>query len=155
MKNLKVGVEHYSCRFSDQYMHKLTSSACTAYSRYVLDIGQSEDWLALQIALLPCLLGYSTIAQRLKALQPSIPASTANRYTKWIDNYVADDYSEAVRSGCGEPIRVMRSCQGPELTYSSHHRETRISSITNSHWRAGTDICARYQGKESSDCAVE
>lgn len=42
------------------------SQACTAYSRYVLDVGQSEDWLALQIALLPCLLGYGMIGRRLK-----------------------------------------------------------------------------------------
>jgi thiaminase len=39
--------------------------ATTAYTRYVLDIGQSQDWLALQIALLPCLIGYGIIAKRL------------------------------------------------------------------------------------------
>lgn len=75
--------------------------ACTAYSRYVLDIGQSEDWLALQIALLPCLLGYGLIAKRLKALQRTDPHSRHNRYLKWIENYVAEDYTEAVKKGCG------------------------------------------------------
>lgn len=39
--------------------------ATTAYTRYVLDIGQSQDWLALQVALLPCLIGYGIIAKRL------------------------------------------------------------------------------------------
>lgn len=75
--------------------------ACTAYSRYILDVGQSEDWFALQVALLPCLIGYSVIARRLHGLQdPKAPEGT-NRYRRWIDNYVADDYSEAVARGRG------------------------------------------------------
>ena len=78
------------------------SQACTAYSRYVLDIGQSEDWLALQISLLPCLLGYGMIAARLKAEQKANPPKQPNRYQTWIDNYVADDYVTAVKTGRGE-----------------------------------------------------
>lgn len=77
--------------------------ACTAYSRYILDVGQSEDWFALQIALLPCLLGYSVIAKRLHALQDNTKKAPGrgNRYLKWIENYVAEDYSEAVEKGMG------------------------------------------------------
>ncbi|KAL1301808.1 hypothetical protein AAFC00_005999 [Neodothiora populina] len=74
--------------------------ACTAYSRYILDVGQSEDWFALQMALLPCLLGYSVIAKRLHSIQDPEKPKEANRYRKWIDNYVADDYNEAVIKGC-------------------------------------------------------
>lgn len=76
------------------------SQACTAYTRYVLDIGQSEDWLALQIALLPCLLGYGHIARRLYQQQTTNPPAQPNRYLKWIHNYVADDYVAAVAKGC-------------------------------------------------------
>ncbi|KAE8151287.1 DNA polymerase alpha, catalytic subunit [Aspergillus avenaceus] len=71
--------------------------ACTAYSRYILDVGQSEDWLALQMALAPCLLGYGAIAQRLYTEQDTL--REGNRYWKWIENYVAEDYTEAVRLG--------------------------------------------------------
>ena len=74
--------------------------ACTAYSRFCLDIGQSEDWLALQISLLPCLLGYGMIGRRLYQEQAKNPPKK-NRYKTWIDNYVADDYSAAVEKGCG------------------------------------------------------
>lgn len=66
---------------------------------YVLDIGQSEDWYALQMALAPCLLGYGQIARRLYD-DPNTLRS-GNRYWKWIENYVADDYVEAVRQGSG------------------------------------------------------
>ncbi|KAJ5724628.1 hypothetical protein N7493_006356 [Penicillium malachiteum] len=71
--------------------------ACTAYSRYILDVGQSEDWLALQMALAPCLIGYGAIAGRLFSEEKTL--REGNRYWKWIENYVADDYAEAVRLG--------------------------------------------------------
>ncbi|KAK0099872.1 hypothetical protein ONS95_013301 [Cadophora gregata] len=73
------------------------SHACTAYTRYVLDIGQSQDWFALQVALAPCLIGYGEIAKRLHA-DPGTKRD-GNIYGKWIENYVADDYVEAVKVG--------------------------------------------------------
>ncbi|KAH8126007.1 hydroxymethylpyrimidine/phosphomethylpyrimidine kinase / thiaminase [Trichoderma asperellum] len=71
--------------------------ACTAYTRYVLDIGQSEDWLALQMALAPCLLGYGAVAKMLHAHDDTV--RDGNTYWAWIENYNADDYVEAVRLG--------------------------------------------------------
>lgn len=77
--------------------------------RYVLDIGQSQDWLALQMALAPCLLGYGAIAKRLHA-DPKTKKD-GNIYWKWISNYVEADYVEAVEVGSGEPrpgfVRVL------------------------------------------------
>jgi thiaminase len=73
-------------------------TACTAYTRYVLDVGNSEDWYALQIALFPCLLGYHVIAKRLYDDPATI--REGNRYWKWILNYVAEDYTAAVNLGC-------------------------------------------------------
>ncbi|KAL7946867.1 Phosphomethylpyrimidine kinase domain-containing protein [Trichoderma barbatum] len=71
--------------------------ACTAYTRYVLDVGQSEDWLALQMALAPCLLGYGAVAKMLHAHAETV--REGNTYWPWIENYNADDYVEAVRLG--------------------------------------------------------
>ncbi|KAA8650584.1 hypothetical protein EYZ11_003539 [Aspergillus tanneri] len=83
---------------SKEQMEKYPETiACTAYSRYILDVGQSEDWLALQVALAPCLIGYGAIAQRLYCEKETL--REGNRYWKWIENYVADDYTEAVRLG--------------------------------------------------------
>lgn len=72
---------------------------CVAYTRYVLDIGQSEDWLALQVALAPCLLGYGAVAQMLVGHRDT--RREDNIYLKWIENYVADDYMQAVQAGSG------------------------------------------------------
>ena len=76
------------------------SLACVAYSRYVLDVGQSEDWLALQMALAPCLIGYGVAAQRLYGDAKSV--REGNPYWKWVENYVAEDYQEAVKIGTGK-----------------------------------------------------
>ncbi|GAB1200112.1 hypothetical protein APSETT444_009479 [Aspergillus pseudonomiae] len=73
---------------------------------YILDVGQSEDWLALQMALAPCLIGYGAIAQRLYTDKDTL--RQGNRYWKWIENYVAEDYSEAVRLGSELLERHMR-----------------------------------------------
>ncbi|KAI1333685.1 Phosphomethylpyrimidine kinase-domain-containing protein [Xylariaceae sp. FL0016] len=71
--------------------------ACTAYTRYVLDIGQSEDWLGLQVALAPCLLGYGTIAKLL--CDDPQTKTKGNIYWPWILNYIAEDYVQAVHTG--------------------------------------------------------
>ncbi|KAI6784751.1 uncharacterized protein J7T54_007844 [Emericellopsis cladophorae] len=71
--------------------------ACTAYTRYVVDVGQSEDWLALQVAQAPCLLGYAAVARMLHR-HPETKRKD-NTYWEWIENYIAEDYSEAVRLG--------------------------------------------------------
>jgi hydroxymethylpyrimidine/phosphomethylpyrimidine kinase len=41
------------------------------------------------------------IGSRLKDLQTSNPPKEPNAYLTWIDNYVADDYTQAVRTGRG------------------------------------------------------
>lgn len=73
------------------------STACTAYTRYVLDIGQSEDWYGLQIALMPCLIGYGHIARRLYD-DPKTKRED-NAYWNWVEQYVAEDYTDAVKAG--------------------------------------------------------
>lgn len=51
--------------------------------------------------MLPCLLGYGLIAQRLSALQQQDSNSVNNSYLKWIQNYTAEDYTLAMKRGCG------------------------------------------------------
>lgn len=65
----------------------------------MLDVGHTEDWFALHIAMAPCLIGYGVIAQRL--YHNPLTKREGNIYWNWIENYVADDYVEAVRVGSG------------------------------------------------------
>ena len=73
-------------------------------------MGQSDDWLALQVALAPCLIGYGAIAKRLHSDQSS--KRSGNRYWKWIENYAAEDYMEAVRTGTGETTTLQHFIAG-------------------------------------------
>ena len=90
------------------------STAGTAYSRYVLDVGMSGDVLGLYVALAPCLIGYGVVAERLVNTPEYAATAKAkpkgeweegegqrkgNRYWKWVENYMADDYKEAVVKG--------------------------------------------------------
>lgn len=95
------GIKPQPCSPSHIDTHLLThSSACTAYTRYVLDIGQSEDWIGLQVAIAPCLLGYGAIAKQLHG-DPRTKTE-GNTYWKWILNYIEEDYVEAVGTVSGE-----------------------------------------------------
>jgi thiaminase II len=71
--------------------------ACVAYTRWVTDIGTREDWFALQIAMMPCLLGYGAIARRLYDDEETL--RDGNAYFRWIENYVEGDYVSAVTVG--------------------------------------------------------
>jgi hydroxymethylpyrimidine/phosphomethylpyrimidine kinase len=41
------------------------------------------------------------IGSRLKELQTTNPPKEPNAYLTWIENYVADDYTQAVQTGRG------------------------------------------------------
>jgi thiaminase len=47
----------------------------------------------------PCLIGYGVIARRL--YDDPKTKREGNIYWQWIENYVADDYAEAVKIGSG------------------------------------------------------
>jgi thiaminase len=55
------------------------------------------------MALAPCLIGYGAIARRLHDSSSAATRGEANnRYWRWIENYVAEDYVVAVRTGSGK-----------------------------------------------------
>ena len=62
--------------------------ATVAYTRFVLDCGQSGDLLDLHVALAPCVIGYAEIAPRLVAASP-LPMDS-HPYREWIAEYAGD-----------------------------------------------------------------
>lgn len=68
--------------------------ATVAYTRFVLDIGMSGDLLDLQVALIPCTLGYAEIGRRLApAGIDAIPAG--HPYRDWIAEYSGEAFQQA------------------------------------------------------------
>lgn len=65
------------------------SAANLAYTRYVLDAGQSGDLCDLLAALSPCVLGYGEIGARL-----GVEAAADTTYRNWIDTYAGAEFQE-------------------------------------------------------------
>lgn len=60
-----------------------------AYTRYVLDAGNSGDLADLLAALAPCIFGYGEIGTRLAQ-----GLSTDNPYAEWIETYASQEYQQ-------------------------------------------------------------
>ena len=81
--------------------------ATVAYTRFVLDTGMSGDLLDLQVALVPCTLGYAEIGRRLAP--DGIDAIPADHpYRDWIAEYSGQPFQQA---GAG----LVHVGQGPAL----------------------------------------
>ena len=76
------------------------NTASMAYSRYILDVGQSEDWFALQVALTPCVLGYGAAARALHQEHATTKDDT-HPYWKWVENYTNDEYAAVAKRTIG------------------------------------------------------
>lgn len=66
------------------------SSACVAYTRYVLDIGIQGTLAELYVALSPCIIGYAEIGKQL-----NIKSVLNNPYQSWIDLYSSTEYQQS------------------------------------------------------------
>ena len=64
-----------------------------AYTRYVLELGYSGDFLYLLSALVPCVLGYGEIGMNGKNLKIK-----TSMYQKWIDTYSSDEYQDVCKN---------------------------------------------------------
>ncbi|KAI5858837.1 thiamine biosynthesis protein Thi-4 [Tricharina praecox] len=118
--------------------------ACTAYTRYVLDIGNSHDVLALHVALAPCLFGYHEIGAWLLA-----DANTKhhdNPYYKWILVYgQSESYLNAVREGRAFLERKARAA-GPDRLEELVDIFAHATKMEKGFWTMGLEGPARRLG---------
>jgi len=113
--------------------------ATIAYTRYVLDVGMSGDFLDLQVALIPCSQGYAEIGRRLApqgvgALDPEHP------YYEWISEFAGDAYQQMA-------AEAQRRLDALGQRYACEHRLdelTRIfataSRLEADFWQMGLDV---------------
>jgi len=52
----------------------------------------------------PCMLGYAAIAKQLYA--DSRSKREGNIYWSWVENYIGEDYSAAVKAGSGKSNKI-------------------------------------------------
>ena len=87
----RYGVSQEQLEFADEAQPNLS------YTRFVLDCGSAGDILDLYVALLPCVVGYAEIGNRL-ALEYEACAGS-NPYQEWIEMYSSEDYQRlAIKS---------------------------------------------------------
>ena len=70
------------------------STACVAYTRYVLDCGMNGDLAQLYAGLIPCFLGYAKVADYINENNLSVEN---NKYQSWIDMYSSKEYQEGAK----------------------------------------------------------
>lgn len=88
------------------------STACMAYTRFVLEAGLRGDLLDLFVAMAPCIAGYAEIGWAAKALVPE-RALPDHPYREWIEAYAGDDFQQAARSHVLAMDAVLSTRGGP------------------------------------------
>ena len=68
-------------------------NANIAYTRYVLELGYSGDFLDLLSALAPCVLGYGEIGLNCQNSNPK-----THMYQKWIQTYSSNEYQDVCKN---------------------------------------------------------
>lgn len=108
-----------------------------AYTRFVLDAGNSGDLLDLYVALAPCMIGYGEIGARLVEIQ-----GEDNDYAEWINEYASPQYQELVTAtiaNLDELASVMMTeARYPQLK-NLFGSATRLES---DFWQMGLDTAA-------------
>lgn len=106
-----------------------------AYTRFVLERGMAGDRLDLDAALIPCVVGYAEVAQRLVA----DPATTrqGNPYAAWIDAYASDEYRAVAAKAIANLDRQF-SRRGGEARYADLLATfTAASRLEEAFWEMG------------------
>lgn len=83
------------------------AASCIAYCDYLLQLGKTEDFLGIKVALAPCLHGYAEAGQYGKRIRQShdpldlgvVELSQADAYAAWLDDYTSEWYNEADKNG--------------------------------------------------------
>ncbi len=87
-----------------------------AYTRFFLERGMAGDKLDLDVALIPCVVGYAEIATNLMADPATVLAG--NPYAKWIETYAGEAY-QGVAAQAIVDLETLGAKRGAEARYPS------------------------------------
>lgn len=115
--------------------------ATVAYTRYVLDCGQSGDLLDLNVALAPCMIGYAEIGRR---LAPALAARPDHPYREWISEYSGQAFQQ-VAQAC---IAHMDKLAAHAMTEARFTELTAIfaqaARLEADFWQMGFDLAGQH-----------
>ncbi len=109
-----------------------------AYTRYVLDIGQSGDALDLLVALAPCVVGYAEIGLRL--LEDPATVMAGNPYASWMRNYGDPQYQDGVQNSLNLLNQVGQQ-RGADSRFSGLSSIfTTATQLETAFWQMGLNV---------------
>ena len=115
--------------------------ATVAYTRYVLDVGMSGDLLDLQVALIPCTLGYAEIGRRL-APEGVAALPAGHPYRDWIAEYAGEPFQQAARAA-GDWLEDLGRRLACEARFPELVRIFRTASrLEADFWQQGLDAAS-------------
>jgi thiaminase/transcriptional activator TenA len=97
-----------------------------AYTRFFLERGMAGDKLDLDVALIPCIVGYAEIAQLLVADPNTV--LVGNPYRAWIEAYTGGEYLDAVQASI-RALDALGQRKGAEARYPSLLKTFRTATL--------------------------
>lgn len=97
----------------DKELHP--GKACIAYCDYLLNVGRTEDFLGIKVALAPCLHGYAEAGMfgrevKERNSEPGIVTEKQSEaYASWLLDYTAEWYREAHEEGISSLDAIFQS----------------------------------------------
>jgi len=112
--------------------------ACVAYTRYVLDRGLQGDVVDLQVALMPCMVGYAEIANRLMASSDTV--LEGNPYRAWIEMYASDEFQDVAKAEIDLLEQTVAKRGGHDRIDGLAHTFAMASRLEADFWQMGLDL---------------
>lgn len=113
--------------------------ATVAYTRFVLDTGQSGDLIDLLVALAPCALGYAQIGYRLNADEKT--QTMNNPYLPWIETYASEEFIDSALSQMAHLESLLKQLPEDSPRWTKLNRifatATRMEAAF---WQQGLDV---------------
>lgn len=107
------------------------------YTRWVLDRGLAGDILDLEIALVPCTVGYAEVARRIMADPARM--GTGNPYSSWIESYAGEGYQKLAEAAARR-IDALGESHGGEARFATLLRDFSMAArLEQGFWQQGLD----------------
>jgi thiaminase/transcriptional activator TenA len=108
-----------------------------SYTRWVLDRGLAGDILDLEIALVPCTVGYAEVARRIMADPKRMAAG--NPYQSWIESYAGEGYQRMAEAAALR-IDALGVSHGGEARVATLLRDFSMAArLEQGFWQQGLD----------------
>ena len=120
------------------------SAETVSYTRYVIDRGLAGDILDLEVALVPCTVGYAAVALRI--LADPARRVTDNPYQSWIDSYAADAYQAMARAAAARIDALGESHGGQARFRTLAATFGEAARLEARFWQQGLDAAVKAAG---------